>query len=182
MLGFGGGHIPGALNIGGTPMLSIWAGWLLDPEKQLLLVLDSDTDLEKVVKHFIRTGYSKFAGYLVGGMEAWDNAGFKLSQVDQKTVREVHEANNIQLIDVRAPGEWKSGHAPGAQHIFLPELRENLDGLDRERPIAAYCDSGYRASIATSILKQEGFTDVSNVPGSWQAWKNAGLPIDGKIE
>ena len=49
-------------------------------------------------------------------------------------------------------------------------------------PIAAYCDSGYRASIATSILKQEGFTDVSNVPGSWQAWKKAGLPIDGKIE
>ena len=48
MLGFGGGHIAGALNIGGTPMLSIWAGWLLDPEKPLLLVLDSDAELEKV--------------------------------------------------------------------------------------------------------------------------------------
>lgn len=46
----------------------------------------------------------------------------------------------------------------------------------------AYCDSGYRASIATSILKQEGFADVSSVPGSWQAWQKAGLPIQGKSE
>lgn len=182
MLGFGGGHIAGALNIGGTPMLSIWAGWLLDPEKPLLLVLDSDGDLEKIVKLFIRTGYTNFAGYLAGGMKSWDNAGFELTDIDQKTVHEVHMANGaLQIIDVRAPSEWKSGHVPGARHIFLPELREKVGDLDREGPIAAYCDSGYRASIATSILKQEGFSDVSNVPGSWQAWNKAGLPIDGKI-
>lgn len=183
MLGFGGGHIPGALNIGATPILSIWAGWLLDPEEPLLLVLESDADLENVVKLFIRTGYSKFAGYLVGGMQAWVNAGLDLSEVDQKTVREVHEANGaLQVIDVRAPSEWKSGRAPGARHIFLPELRDHVGDLDRQRPIVAYCDSGYRASIATSILKQEGFGDVSNVPGSWQAWEEAGLPIEGKID
>ena len=93
MLGFGGGHIAGALNIGGTPMLSIWAGWLLDPDKPLLLVLDSDADLEKVVKLFIRTGYTKFAGYLAGGMKSWDNAGFELADIDQKTVHEVTKAN-----------------------------------------------------------------------------------------
>jgi hydroxyacylglutathione hydrolase len=181
MLGFGGGHIPGALNIGATPILSIWAGWLLDPETPLLIVLDSDSDLEKAVKLFLRTGYSKFAGYLVGGMQAWVNAGLELSAVDQKTVHEVHGANGaLQVIDVRAPSEWKSGHVPGARHIFLPELREHLGDFDRQRPIVAYCDSGYRASIATSILKQEGFADVSNVPGSWQAWEKAGLPVEGK--
>ena len=43
MLGFGGGHIAGALNIGASPMLSIWAGWLLDASKPILLVLESDT-------------------------------------------------------------------------------------------------------------------------------------------
>src|SRR5205823_5933419 len=42
MLAFGGGHIAGALNIGGSPILSIWAGWMLDPEKQILLVLEND--------------------------------------------------------------------------------------------------------------------------------------------
>src|SRR5437867_7567469 len=83
MLAFGGAHIPGALNIGGSPMLSIWAGSLLDPEERILLVLESDNDIENVVRLFIRTGFTKFAGYLVGGMKAWDNAGFPLAQVGQ---------------------------------------------------------------------------------------------------
>src|SRR5438067_6358895 len=61
MLAFGGGHISGALNIGGTPILSIWAGWMLDPEKPILLVLENDDDLEKIVRLFVRTGYTKFA-------------------------------------------------------------------------------------------------------------------------
>ena len=70
MLSFGAAHIPGALNIGGSPMLSIWAGSLLDPEQPILLVLENDDDLEEIVRLFIRTGFTKFAGYLVGGMKA----------------------------------------------------------------------------------------------------------------
>lgn len=181
MLAFGGGHIAGALNVGATPMLSIWAGWLLDPQTPILLVLESDAALETVVQYFLRTGYAKFAGYLVGGMKAWDNAGFELEGVDQVTVHEVSAARpKLQVIDVRAPSEWEEGHIPGARHIFLPELRRKADELDRTRPTVAYCDSGYRASIAASILKQDGFAKVCNLPGSWQAWKNAGLPIEGK--
>ena len=53
-----------------------------------------------------------------------------------------------------------------------------MNELDRSRPTVAYCDSGYRARIAASILKQEGFAEVCNLPGSWQAWKNAGFPIE----
>ncbi len=182
MLAFGGGHIAAALNIGGSPMLSIWAGWLLDPDAPILLVLDSDSELDEIVKFFIRTGYTKFAGYLVGGMRAWDNAGFELAEVGQMTVHEIHAAGDrLQLIDVRSPGEWKSGHIPGARHLFVPEVRDRIDELDPSRPTAVYCDSGYRASIVASILKQEGFTNVSNVPGSWQAWKKKGFPIEGEM-
>ena len=57
-----------------------------------------------------------------------------------------------------------------------------LAALAKRKPVAVYCDSGYRASIGASILKQEGFQAVSNVPGSWQAWKKAGFPIAGKKE
>ena len=63
--------------------------------------------------------------------------------------------------------------------MFLPELSEKAASLDSEKPVAVYCESGYRASIGTSVLKQEGFREVSNVPGSWQAWKKAKLPIAG---
>ena len=183
MLAFGGGHIKGALNIGGSPMLSIWAGWLLDPAKPILLVLESDEKLNEIVRLFLRTGYTKFAGYLVGGMKAWDNAGLPLEAVGQMTVHEIKaRGKKLQLLDVRAPDEWKGGHIPNARHIFLGELREQLGELDKTKPTAVYCDSGYRASIATSILKQEGFGCVCNVPGSWQAWKKAGFPVEREIE
>ena len=95
----------------------------------------------------------------------------------------VHELNkralSLQIVDVRSPGEWKRGRVPGARHIFLPQLRKRIDELDRTRPTAVYCASGYRASIATSILKPEGFDKLWNVPGSWEAWKKAGLPVEG---
>ena len=67
MLAFGGGHIPGALNLGGTPILSIWAGWMLDPEKPILLVLEDDDDLEGVIRLFLRTGYTRFADICSAG-------------------------------------------------------------------------------------------------------------------
>ena len=180
MLAFGGGHIPGALNIGGSPILSIWAGWMLDPDEPVLLVLESKNDLEEIVRLFIRTGYTKFSGYLVGGMKAWDAAGFPLTEVGQMSVHELNRrARDLQIVDVRSPREWKNGHVPGARHIFLPELRKRVDELDRSNPTAVYCGSGYRASIATSILRPAGFEKLWNVPGSWEAWKKAKLPVEG---
>src|SRR5213082_3555419 len=180
MFSFGGGHIPGALNIGGSPILSIWAGWMLDPNEPILLVLESEDNLEEIARLFIRTGYSKFAGYLVGGMKAWDAAGFSNAEIAQMTVHELNKrGSTFQILDVRSPGEWKRGHVPGARHIFLPELRKHIGELDHARPTAVDCGSGYRASIATSILKPEGFNELWNVPGSWEAWKKAGLPVEG---
>ena len=180
MLAFGGGHIPGALNIGGSPILSIWAGWMLDPDEPILLALESENDLEQIVRLFIRTGYTKFAGYLVGGMKAWDAAGFPLAEVGQMSVHELNKrARDLQIVDVRSPREWKNGHVPGARHVFLPELRKRIGDLDRSKPTAVYCGSGYRASIATSIMKPGGFAKLWNVPGSWEAWNKAKLPVEG---
>jgi len=180
MLAFGGGHIPGALNIGGSPVLSIWAGWMLASNEPILLVLEDEDHLEEVVRLFLRTGYSKFAGYLLGGMKAWQAAGFEQAEVSQMSVHELNQRGpELQIVDVRSPREWKAGHVPGARHIFLPELRKRVGELDRAKATAVYCASGYRASIAASILKEEGFDALWNVPGSWEAWKKAGFPTEG---
>jgi hydroxyacylglutathione hydrolase len=179
MLAFGGGHIAGALNIGASPMLSIWAGWFLDPKKPVLLVLEADSEVDKVVKLFIRTGYTKFAGYLAGGMKAWSGEGFPIEEVPQMSVHKLKRARQkMQIFDVRSPDEWKGGHIPDAQHLFLPEIREKAAKFDKSKPTAVYCASGYRASIGASMLKQAGFTQVHNVPGSWGAWTAAKFPIE----
>ena len=179
MLAFGGGHIDGALNIAASPILSIWAGWLLDPETPILLVLENDADAEKVAQLFVRTGYTKFAGYLVGGMRAWQNAGYPLRALPQMTIHELQNSRNgLQVLDVRGPAEWKNGRIPGAKHIFLPHLQKRVGELDRERPVLGYCATGYRASLAASLLQQEGFADVRNLPGSFHAWKAAKFPVE----
>lgn len=180
LLAFGGGHIPGATHIGATGHLGIWAGWMLDAKRPLLLVLDNDSKLAEVLVHFARTGFDRFAGYLAGGMSAWENAGLPLQALPQLHVDHVAERQksaNLVVVDVRSPQEWKKGHVPGARHLFLPEVPERLSELPRDKPVAVYCDSGYRASIAASLLQRNGF-DVSNIPGSWQAWKARGLPVE----
>src|SRR2546423_14128818 len=75
MLAFGGGHIAGALNIGGLPVLSIWGGWVLYSRKPILLVLGRGDDLEKIFGLFVRSGYTKFAGFITGWVELLDGAG-----------------------------------------------------------------------------------------------------------
>lgn len=182
MLAFGGGHIPGALNLGASSELSPWAGWMLKFDDPILLVLADDRDLDTVVPLLWRTGYVNFAGYLAGGMKAWSNAGLPIANIPQMSVHALRDAAGVQILDVRAPSEWEGGHVPGARHIFTPELRGRVGELDPGRPIAVYCNSGYRASIAASVLKQENFADVRNVPGSWQAWTSAGFPVEGGPE
>lgn len=182
LLGFGGGHIKNALNIGARPELSPWAGWMLKFDDKLLLVLEHDEQLENVVRYLWRVGMTNFAGYLVGGMKAWDNAGFDIESIPQMTVHELKkQKDGIQIVDVRTPDEWENGHIPGARHFFVPDLCENLDKFNRQKPVVAYCDSGYRASLAASILKREGFREIYNVPGSWQAWTHAGYLVEGKM-
>jgi hydroxyacylglutathione hydrolase len=179
MLSFGGGHIRGSLNIAARPELSVWVGQMLEFDDSILLVLESDDRLERVVNLLWRTGYTNFAGYLAGGMKAWETAGFPFEDLPQMSVHDLRRNGaHVELLDVRTPAEWKQGHIPGARHVFVPELRKRARELDRGRPIITYCDSGFRANIAASLLRREGFERVWNIPGSMQAWKRAGYPIE----
>ena len=182
MLAFGGGHIPGAINIGDRPELSVWAGDMLSYEKPILLVVEDETQLNWVVWHFGFVGLTQFTGYLVGGMKAWENKGLPLTTLPQLTVQRLAEQRQqFELLDVRSPSEYESSRIKGAKHRFVAEMRDGVDSsldLDPQKPVAVYCGSGYRASIAASIMKREGFEKVYNVPGSFQAWKNAGFDVE----
>ncbi|WP_372895832.1 rhodanese-like domain-containing protein [Stieleria sp.] len=182
MLAFGGGHVPGAINIGGRPEMSAWAGQMLDLDQRLLLVVESEDDLDRIQRLLVRTGHCNFAGYLSGGMKAWEIGGLPLETLEQIPVQRLRELQvsdgDLTILDVRAPDEWASGHIPGSKHHFVADMRDRINGLDKNARYATYCASGYRASIAASLMKSRGFSDVSNVPGSWGAWKAAGFPSE----
>lgn len=180
ILAFGGGHIPGAINIALRSSFPNWIGWMIEPEKQLLLVVESERDVALVTEHLFRIGYDHLAGYLHNGMTSWQNAGLPLQRIGEWTVHELNqhkEESNLTILDVRSDEEYEKGFVPGAKHIFVPHLEENLHQLDQNQTIATYCGSGYRASIAASLLQKHGFEKVINIPGSWHAWKQANLPV-----
>jgi hydroxyacylglutathione hydrolase len=180
MLGFGGGHLAGASNLGPRPELSLWAGWMFDPAKPIALVLPRDGDLPEVLRQFLRVGFTRFVGCLKGGMNAWVTAGLPVQGLAQLPVQELNQllpARDFQLLDVRTPHEWDQGHLPGARYLFLGELPEKLSDLNAEKPVVVYCASGYRSSLAASLLQANGFRKVQNVAGGYAAWTAAGLPV-----
>jgi hydroxyacylglutathione hydrolase len=180
MLAFGGGHIAGAWNLGPRPELSLWAGWMLDPAKPIALVQPRDGDLPEVLRQFLRVGFTEFAGCLKGGMDAWVTAGLPVQGLAQLPVQELNQVRttrDFQLLDVRTPHEWDEGHLPGARYLFLGDLPAKLRDLDRDRPVVVYCASGYRSSLAASLLQANGFRNVQNVPGSYAAWTAAAFPV-----
>lgn len=109
--------------------------------------------------------------------------GKKITQLPQLPVHELDEnKGQFQPLDVRKDKEWNNGYIPGATHVFLGELTDKLGTLEKEKNYAVYCASGYRASIASSLLQKNGFKNIHNIPGSFKAWKAAGLPIEKKEE
>lgn len=182
MLAFGGGHIPETLNIGLGAAFPTWVGWLVDPKQKIFLVVDDAEALQQATEALFRLGYDQVAGYLHGGMTSWQMAGMPIQRVLQLTATELHQIRrdrgDMTVLDVRSDQEFMRGAIPNATHIFLPHLTQHLDRLDATRTIATYCGSGYRASIAASILQRHGFQKVVNIPGSWAAWQADDLPVE----
>ncbi len=177
---FASAHIPGAINIPMGPNLPTWAGWVLPYDRPTLLVLDDPSDMPQVTTHLIRVGFDDVAGCLEDGMLAWETQGFELAHLDTVSVHDLSSQLKSStappfVLDVRTEGEWTSGHIEGAQHIHGGLLQERFDVVPKDRSIAVVCGSGYRASIAASFLKREGYEDVSNVLGGMSAWTSAGL-------
>ncbi len=85
--------------------------------------------------------------------------------------------SSVQLIDVRSPGEYASGHVPRALNIPLEQADSRLDDLGKG-PVAILCQSGTRAEMACDLLR-EHHQNLLVVEGGTQAWIDAGRPLTG---
>lgn len=178
-LGFGAGHIPGAFGIGGAGSLSTWAAWVVPYETPILLVAGRHDPLEDAVRALARVGLDDVRGYLDGGMEKWIAAGYPTAHIRMLTPAEFSdEKDGMHVIDVRTADEYAAGHVPGARHMMGGFLADRLRELPRDRPIALVCGTGYRSTVASSVLERAGFDEVVNVTGGMAAWRQAGLAIE----
>jgi len=175
-------HIPGAYGIGAGASFPTWAGSVLPFDAPLLLVLDDPRQLWEVCWELLRIGYDMPAGWLAGGMLAWRSAGKPIETLPQWSVHDLNTAlereRGLLVLDVRQPAEWRAGHIRGARHITGAELTRRIGELPADRPIATICGSGYRSSVAASLLVRHGHRRVFNVLGGMSAWESLGMPLE----
>jgi hydroxyacylglutathione hydrolase len=181
-LAFGGGHVPGSLGIGVDGSLSTWAAWVVPYGTPILLVAETPFAVDPAIRALVRVGLDAIRGWLDGGMNAWRQEGLPIATLPQMSIPELAAALDrgvaVDVLDVRADGEWNDGHIEGALHVHGGVVEDRLDDIPRNgRPLAVICGSGYRSTVAASVLKRAGFGDVRNVPGGMRAWRSAGLPV-----
>jgi glyoxylase-like metal-dependent hydrolase (beta-lactamase superfamily II)/rhodanese-related sulfurtransferase len=184
---FAEGHIRGALHVAlRGSAFPTRVGFVASPESKLLLVANDEQDLRDAVAQLAVVGFDRVAGYLDGGMAAWQEAKLPVETLNQLTVEQLQALRqNLYVLDVRDKSEWEEGHIKEATHVpyyFIEQHLSDARGRDelhsyRERPLAVICGSGQRSMIACSILQRHGFTQLFNVIGGMEAWNKEGFAV-----
>jgi glyoxylase-like metal-dependent hydrolase (beta-lactamase superfamily II)/rhodanese-related sulfurtransferase len=174
------GFVPGAVNIGLNGQYAPWVGSLLNANIPLVIVADEGKEKEAVLR-LARVGYENVHGFLKGGITTWINSGKKTDTVHSISANELAARINsdpqLNVLDVRKPGEVENGMIAGAQHICLSRLQKDLHTLDQSKHYFIHCAGGYRSMMAASIMKQKGFDKVTNILGGMGKIKETGLKM-----
>jgi glyoxylase-like metal-dependent hydrolase (beta-lactamase superfamily II)/rhodanese-related sulfurtransferase len=171
------GSVPNAINIGLNGQYAPWVGALIDPLKPIILIANEGKEAEAILR-LARVGYENVKGYLSGGIVAWVKSGKPVmtsNSIDAPTF--VKEMLNKNIIDVRNRGEWNNGVLENANLIELGELQNKINLLDKNKHYYVHCAGGYRSMMALSILKKNGFKNITNVLGGISKIKDAGASL-----
>ncbi len=166
---FAAGHLKDAQNVGLDGRFAQFAGSLLDPHQALVVIAPPGRE-EETIMRLGRVGFENVAGYLQGEVPA----EHRVPQ-ERLTANQLHEQSKW-ILDVRSDAEWKAAHIEGAHHIPLAELPARLQEVPREQEVTVHCASGYRSSMAASLLARQGYVGVTDLYGGIAAWQQAGLP------
>jgi hydroxyacylglutathione hydrolase len=178
---FAAGHVPGSIGIALSGQFASWAGGILGVHSNPVLIGDGIEQIEEARLRLARVGIEDVRGYLAGGVAAWKKVGLPVVKTEQITVQELSERLEsgrlypAEVVDVRREGEWQAGHIAGVECRALDSFPQRIPAVDRERPVAVHCKSGYRSMIACSLLERAGYRNVVNVAGGFDAWHGAGL-------
>jgi rhodanese-related sulfurtransferase len=177
---FAAGHLRRAVNVGLQGRFAEWAGDVLSPDREIVLVGDPTVALEAKVR-LGRVGYDRVVGQLREPAKVFPTRPEVIETSSRLTIEQLAELRGLepalQLVDVRSPGETAAGTLPGAVEIPLAVVIDSLAGLDPAAPVVVYCGSGYRSLVAASVLLDAGFADVSDLLGGYGAWDGAGMPV-----
>ncbi len=171
---FAGGHMKGSINIGLGGKFATWAGTLLSREIPILVIAEPGREQE-AIRRLGRIGFDHVAGFLDGGMATLESRPDLIMKITRMTAPTLAErlatTNPPQVLDVRTQKEWEKSRIDHSINIPLPHLPNKYDQVPHDHPVVVHCASGYRSSIAVSLLEQVGFLNIIDLVGGVEAWE-----------
>ena len=173
---FGLGHLTAAINIGLAGRYAEFAGSVIKPDVDIVLLTDPGQELEGK-NRLARIGFDRVIGYLNEPYQVMftnrDDVVVASRLTTNALGERIADVPELQMVDVRNPGEAAAGMIADAVNIPVGQLPDRIGELDPRKPTVVYCAGGYRSSVAASFLRQRGFADVSDVLGGYNAWDEA---------
>ena len=133
------------------------------------------------MKYFFNSCYSIILSVLLLACNAQTKTALTASEFQKNILG----ADSIQLLDVRTPSEYYSGHIKNslqADWTDKIEFNRRIEYIDKNKPVYVYCLSGGRSSAAAKEMRANGYTEVYELTGGINAWKAGNLPLDGKTD
>ncbi|HJT93580.1 MAG TPA: MBL fold metallo-hydrolase [Mycobacterium sp.] len=167
------GHLRHAINIGLEGRYAEFAGSVLPSDVDIVLFTEPGHELEGK-NRLARIGFDRVVGYLDEPYKAMFDHQDDVQIASRLTAtafdERAGEMTDLQIVDVRNPGEVAAGTIPNAIAIPVGQLPTRFGELDPAKPTVVYCAGGYRSSVAASLLRQKAFADVSDILGGYGAW------------
>ena len=181
---FAKGHIPQSIFIGIDGGFAPWAGALVGNVAQPILLVTPEGREEETVTRLARVGFDNTLGFLKGGIEAWKNADKQVDFVegiDADGLKELIEKSEIEIFDVRKPGEYLSENITDAHSTPLDFINDHMSEFPSNNPFYIHCAGGYRSMIAASILKSRGIHNLIDVKGGFGKIKESGIKVSDYV-
>ncbi|CAM3784246.1 Hydroxyacylglutathione hydrolase [Deinococcus saxicola] len=164
------GALPGSIHLPAGKTFETWAGWLLDPEHDYVLVASDADEAEALRQRLWMVGVDRVTGFI----NSFD--GLTLESQAAVPVDQIPNLQDAYILDVRAKSEYAAGHLPDAHQLHAGRLMTHLDELPRDQQIVVHCQGGARSAAAVSLLRAEGFDNVTELAGGYEAWANQAEP------
>ena len=181
---FAKGHIPQSIFIGIDGGFAPWAGAMVGNVAQPILLVTPEGREEETVTRLARVGFDNTLGFLKGGIEAWKNADKQVDFVegiDADGLKELIEKSEIEIFDVRKPGEYLSENITDAHSTPLDFINDHMSEFPSNNPFYIHCAGGYRSMIAASILKSRGIHNLIDVKGGFGKIKESGIKVSDYV-
>ncbi len=176
---FSKGYIPQSINIGISGDFAPWVGSMIGNVDQAIILVTEIGKEEETVTRLSRVGFDNLMGFLNGGFQAWQNAGFEMDTIHRITAEQFAseaKTDSHKILDIRRDGEYEAEHVDEAYSRPLANINNWIKDINPSEHFYMYCAGGYRSMIASSILQARGYRNFTEVEGGFNAIAKTNIP------